>query len=183
LEVSHTSRRKSGSKTSNSGRYEVSHYMVATGSMAWTGPPPHHKEHKEELVFLPLQLERTTGLFLMAGLEKSFQQVIGPLTTFMERSACQFDTVQFLTVADSATANLSMLSRFFSWLQEHSQKLSASAQGQQVPLVLSCFVPCLLHQMARVLVLNLQRQQLTNRMYCLTRIAQQSPMKRSFIRT
>ena len=170
-----------GSKAKQAGRHQIDHYLVASGSMAWSGCGPQHLDRKEDVVFMPLQIERTTGLFLMAGLEMCFQQSIGSLKTF-EDSASKFGLLQFLTVADAAPANVSMLGKLFSWLQDLNSTYSSAHPEQEASLLLACFVPCLLHQLSRVLVLNLERQQLTNKLFCVTRLVQQTPLRKSLIR-
>ena len=171
-----------GSKAKQAGRHQIDHYLVASGSMAWSGCGPQHLDRKEDVVFMPLQIERTTGLFLMAGLEMCFQQSIGSLKTFVEDSASKFGLLQFLTVADAAPANVSMLGKLFSWLQDLNSTYSSAHPEQEASLLLACFVPCLLHQLSRVLVLNLERQQLTNKLFCVTRLVQQTPLRKSLIR-
>lgn len=170
------------SKAKQTGRYEIDHYLVASGSITWTGAGPENADHKEDLVFMPLQIERTSALFLMAGLEICFGQSIGGIKSLVERSLGTFDLLQFLTVADAAAANVSVLAKFFSWLQEFHQKRCSSLPDQKPSLLLARFVPCLLHQLARILVLRLESQQLNSRMFCLTRPIQQTPLKKSLIR-
>lgn len=117
--------------------------MVQTGAVAWSdgGPGPFNKE---ELIFPPLQLTRTTAKFLLRGILYNFQ-FVSPLQEILSKTE-QFRVVQWLVVADAASANCKMLPHFFAFLQKESSNS------------LALYVPCLLHQMARVLVLNLERQ-------------------------
>lgn len=132
-----------GRAMKQTGRAEVASFMVQTGSVAWSdgGPGP---VSKEELVFPPLQLTRTTASFLVRALLYNFQ-FVSPVQEILSETE-QFAAVQWLVVADAAPANCKMLPHLFSFLREETSNS------------LAVYVPCLLHQMARILVVNLERQ-------------------------
>ena len=128
-------------RTKQSGRYEVASFMVGSGCVAWSADD--NTQRKQELVFPPMQLDRTTAPFLTCCILKMFEYII-PVQELLQASADNGQTLQFLLVADSASANCKLIPYLFQFLREHG--------------ALSMFSPCLLHQMARLLVLNLERQ-------------------------
>ena len=109
-----------------------------SGMVAW---PPGRKE---ELVLPPLMVERTSAEYLIAGIIRTLA-FIRSLPDII-RDTGGFEQAQFLAVADSASANCRLLAKLFSYLQ------------QECPVAVGFFSPCLLHQMSRLLVLNLERQ-------------------------
>lgn len=108
-----------------------------TGAVSWPG-------NKEELIFPPLQVDRTTADFLAAGIAHNLA-FVRPLPDLI-KDASLFSQVQFLVVADSASANCKLLPRLFAYLQK------------ELPQSVAFFSPCLLHQMSRLVVMNLERQ-------------------------
>eukprot|EP00435_Cladocopium_sp_Y103_P049034 s1427_g14.t1 len=160
----------SGLTLRQTGRSEVASFLVQTGAVSWTdagGGPVH----KEEVIFPPLQLARTNARYLLKALLCNFQ-FVSPLEEILLETQ-QFPIVQWLVVADAASANCKMLPHLFSYLQ------------QQASNALSVYIPCLLHQMSRVLVQNLERQGVSSPsvwisscpLYCLSRLLQQSTLR------
>lgn len=127
------------------GRYEVANFMVTTGCVGWHGAGPQgHGLHKEELLFVPMELQRQTAQYLVCAIVKNFA-FLCPLLDLLKNVEA-FNSVQFLVTGDSAPANIKALPHLFAFLQSQSPKFLAS------------FSPCLLHQLSRVLVLNMERQ-------------------------
>lgn len=116
--------------------------MVGSATVAWQHGST--QQRREEVVLPPLEVGRTSAKFLLCGLLKMFDYICPMLDLMKETEA--FQCVQWLVVADSATANLKALPRLFAFLQRRS--------GNS----LAWFSPCLLHQCARLLVMNLERQ-------------------------
>lgn len=117
--------------------------MVTTGAMVWSDSVGAMRT--EELVFAPLQLARTTATFLIHGFVRNFG-FLAPLDKYVEEASKKFRLVQFQCVCDSATANCKALPHLFSWLKSKSDRCVSS------------FTPCMLHQLSRILVMNLERQ-------------------------
>ena len=135
------------------GRAEVASFLVQTGAIAWADQAGGFV-HKEELIFPPLQLARTNSKFLLRALLYNFQ-FVSPLQEILSETS-QFAIVQWLVVADAATANCKMLPHLFAFLQKET--------GNS----LAVYAPCLLHQMARVLVLNLERPGVSSPSVCMS---------------
>lgn len=128
------------------GRFEISSYMITTGGVSWSernGSTSTISKHKEEIILPPIRLDRITAGYLISGLIWSFQHVC-PIQELMEVVSNNFRVVQVLFVADSASANWKALPLFCAWLAKFG--------------AISTFTPCLLHQMARCIVLNLERE-------------------------
>ena len=127
------------------GRYELASFMVTTGCVGWHALESEgHGFHKEELLFVPLELQRCTAQFLVHAIVKNFS-FLCPLLDLLKKVET-FSCVQFLVTGDSAPANCKALPHIFSFLQSQS------------PNCLASFSPCLLHQLSRMLVLNMERQ-------------------------
>lgn len=118
--------------------------MVATGAIGWRDLSDLDQHHKESLALPPVKLDRTAASYLIAGLLRIFKFVC-PMEELLEKARQNFGVIQILCVCDSASANCRALPRLFSWLQT------------QAPCLCS-FSPCLLHQLARCLVMALERQ-------------------------
>ena len=121
-------------------------FMVTTGCVEWRGPGD--SRCKEELLFAPLELERTTAQFLVHAIAKNFA-FLCPLLELLKKAET-FSSIQFLVTGDSAPANCKALPLLFAFLQTES------------PQCLASFSPCLLHQLARLLVLNMERQNVSS---------------------
>lgn len=135
-------------RTSKStGRYQVANFMVTTGIIAWSDSGD--KPHAEEMVLPPLQLERTGSSYIIRGLVKCFG-FIGSLDQLLEKGTKEFDLIQVQCVCDAASANMKALPRLFTWLQAKSEHC------------VSTMSPCLLHQLSRVLLMNLERQMVSS---------------------
>lgn len=99
---------------------------------------------KEEVVFPPVEISQCSAPFLACAITRNWQLVRAlPQLAIDGRN---FTQTQFLVVADSATANCAFLPKFFGYLQK------------ELPQSVAFFSPCLLRQMSRLLVLNLERQ-------------------------
>ena len=122
--------------------------MVTTGTVAWCDHQAGHTR-TEDLVFPPLQLARTTATYLIGGLLRNLRYLTS-LDKLVDDAAEKFSLILFQCVCDSATANTKALPRLFSWLQARSEKC------------VGAFAPCLLHQMSRILVMNLERQSVSS---------------------
>ncbi len=142
--------------------------MVSTGFASW-----QHSggSWREEFIMPPVQLDSTKSKQLAAGLTLSLDRhLLGMgLEVWMDVIARKFATLQICVVADSAAANLKLLWKFMAYMQ---------LQGKRVEsLVLGYFNPCLLHQLARVLVMNLERAALHASLYSITRLNQHTPLR------
>ena len=118
--------------------------MVATGVAAWRGEGDPAHFSKSELIFPPLQLQRTSAQFLTRAIVQNFD-FLCPLLDMLKEVG-NFKCVQWRVVADSASANCKALPHLFAYLHNQCGNILAS------------FSPCLLHQLSRILVLNLERQ-------------------------
>ena len=117
--------------------------MVTTGSVNWQLADSGARR-KEELIFPPLQLQRTTAKFLTRAIVHNFGFVC-PLLDML-REGEKFNCMQWLVVADAAAANCKALPHLFTFLLNKCEKSLAH------------YSPCLLHQLARLLVLTLERE-------------------------
>ena len=116
--------------------------MVTTGTVCWSD---QNATRTEDLVFPPLELARNSAAFLVHGLLRGFG-LLEPLDKLVDKAAAKFPMVQFHCVSDAAAANCKALPQLFSWLQARSSNCVATHS------------PCLLHQMSRIVVLNLEHQ-------------------------
>lgn len=132
------------------GRYQVANFMVSSGIIAWSDSG--NQFHAEEMVLPPLELERTASSYIIRGLLKCFG-FIGSLDQFIEKASKEFDLIQVQCVCDAASANMKALPHLFSWLQTKSERC------------VSALSPCLLHQLSRVLLMNLERQMVSSHLF------------------
>ena len=126
----------------NPGQHELVHVMVCTGTVAWEAPG---RQECHPFVFPPLQLEKTNAHQITAGLVASLERhLFGELSidTWLQTVAGKFSKINFLVVADSASANISLTWKLMSFLRQ---------KGDQYNIITTChFHPCCLHQMARI---------------------------------
>lgn len=73
--------------------------------------------------------------------------------TWLRSVGHDYSRVNFFIVADSASSNVKLTWKLLSWLKTQGEHLNV--------LVTSHYAPCLIHQMARILTMNLERQQVT----------------------
>ena len=143
--------------------------MACTGVVSWTRGPALHKE---ELIFPPQPLDRTTANFLGASLVGHFERLFSmPIADFVKLTQSSYKILQWHVVCDAASANMKLVKKFFAFLNGTS-----GASGQ---VVLCTIMPCFLHQMSRIVSMTLERHGLSNQLFCLTRLAQQAPTRRA----
>lgn len=72
-------------------------------------------------------------------------------------------------VGDAATSNVKCMKHLLPWLQE---------QGKRWNLVVSgVFMPCLLHQLSRLIIMDLDRSDLSTPLFSITRLTQHSVLR------
>lgn len=147
------------------GGYEFTQSMVTTGCATIEGPL---KKVKEDLVFPPREVETTRAEHLGAALMSNFEEFVfgKELATFVIEQASRLEGLSFITVGDAAGSNIKLSEQFMSYLKKLGQ-----AQGL---VITSTFSVCVLHQLARILSLHLERQALNAAMYSVSRLHQHS---------
>lgn len=142
--------------------------MACTGVVSWTRGP---LLHKEEMIFPPQPLHRTTANFLGASLVGHFERLFSmPIADFIKLTQSSYKILQWHVVCDAASANMRLVKKLFAFLR------GTSLESGQV--VLCTIMPCFLHQMSRIVSMTLERHNLSNHLFCLTRLAQQAPTRR-----
>lgn len=156
------------------GRHETAHFLTSTGSVSWEDekeslqPPGRVKllyPRKEELMFAPVKVLRTTSKHIVGAILFNLETLCGGrFGDFIHQASNHFDVIQISVCADGATANVRLAKLFFAWFLSKQNMLTNKT------LLLGTFHSCLLHQMARVLVLNLNHQgDLSNKLFSVSR--------------
>ena len=129
------------------GQYEVIHNLVCTGHVSWN---KDGSSQFESFVLPPVQLERTNAPQISAGLCVSLERhLFNKLgwETWLQSLAATYSQLNVFIMADSASANIKLTWRLCSWLQK---------KGKQYGINVSVhYNPCMLHQVARMVVSGL----------------------------
>lgn len=147
----------------NRGSLEFSHSMVMTACV-------HVKDSlgtcKEEVVLPPQELASTKSEHIGCALLRAIEtHLFGrSLDVCVAEMASKFSGLSFVTTGDAASANVKTTERLFCYLQ-------ALGREHAIPIV-SIFTSCNLHQLSRILGLQLERQALTSALYSITRLQQ-----------
>ena len=138
------------------------HSMVMTGSISWTDASC--VERQEELNFPPRKVRSTTAACIGSTLLENFEVYLFgcDFPEAIRQLGSQFSSIGFHCVADSASANLKVVRKLFTYLV---------AKGKEAGVVATCaFTPCLLHQLMRVVLLLLEQKKVAASLYSITRI-------------
>lgn len=157
------------------GGTEYIHSLVCSGTVSWTDALG--KTRAEELNLPPRQVTSTAskqvGPCLLQNLE---QMVFGcSFLEFLEAAKQKYRSVGFSLVADSAKANLKTVRDLMAYVVEQSQACGL--------LVTLHFTPCLMHQVMRVILLNMDHKGLTAAMYSLSRLQLSTTTKEKTFKT
>ena len=148
------------------GGYEMAHSFVCTGCVSWTDVECCSR--KEPLVFPPRQMSNVDAEHIAAALLFNLEQCLfgSSILGFLAKLAKHYRVLHICLVGDAATGNRKVVAQLFHLLTE-------AARQHNVVLTLS-WNPCLLHQCARILLLQLEQRQLSAALYSITRLHQHS---------
>ena len=156
------------------GRYEIVQNLVCCGLVGWAVAGKKFEAH--ELILPCIRLENTASGQIAAGLSRLFEaHVTGTgWQTFLHTISKNFNSIHFAVVADSAASNLRFLRHWLKYLRNMARDASIT--------LTATFCPCLLHQMSRVVDLNLQRQgetgqSLSAALFSISRLSQHSVLR------
>ena len=127
--------------------------------------------------FPPRKLTSTSAAHVGAALLDNFESYLfgQKLPDFLQALANQFQSIGFHCVADSASANIKMIRRLFSYLVQ---------KGKDMGVVITCtFNPCLLHQVMRLVLLLMEQQAVSPALFSITRLQLSSTAKQRTMQT
>ena len=148
----------------HAGAHHFVHNFVTTGSVGWSSP---ESSDCHDFLIPPMQLENTTADQIAAALMLSFERhLFGNLSlqTWLEIIANHFGKIHVCVIADSASANIKLTWRMLSYLQQLGRRNNTTLTAS--------FLPCVLHQLARMVAMNLEKQKVSASLYSLTRLNQ-----------
>eukprot|EP00438_Fugacium_kawagutii_P033552 Skav211086 [mRNA] locus=scaffold2002:157101:157934:+ [translate_table: standard] len=122
---------------------------------------------KEEVTFPCRKLSTTAAQHIGSALVANFEYLFGcQLDQAIQKLASSHACVNFIAVGDAATANLKSIMQLFVYLGELGKTHGIVVTGN--------FSVCLLHQLARILALHIERQALTPALFSISRLHQHS---------
>lgn len=151
------------------GRHEVIHCLVCDGTASWVSESNAHEIH--ETIFPPVQIQNTTSGQIAAALVHLLEtHLFGVrIHAFLRLLAVSFSSLHFHMVADSAAANLRLVAKILQFLSTEGKTCNLS--------VTASFFPCSLHQVARLVIMNLERQKVSAALYSISRLYQSTPLR------
>jgi hypothetical protein len=144
------------------GANEHHHSFVASGTMSWDDD--NMKKQTAELVFAPRKIDTTTadqiGTALVDELER---HVFGmSLEGFISQASHIYGTLDFNLVGDSFSSNIALSGKLQRYVHDQCRT------NNMLPL--SSFEACSLHQLARIVVLILERHKMSASLYSISRL-------------
>ena len=144
------------------GGTEYIHSLVCSGTVSWSDA--EGKTRAEELNLPPRQVTSTASKQVGPALLQTLEQMLFgcSLLEFFQSAKKKYRSVGFSLVADSAKANLKTVRDLMAYVVQ---------QGEACGLLVTLhFIPCLMHQVMRVILLNMDHKGLTAAMYSLSRL-------------
>lgn len=138
----------------SSGSHEIVHNLVCTGHAAWKRGC---ESECHPFIVPPVQLERTTasqiGAGVMVSIERHLLNNVG-FETWLQTLSATYSRLNVFFMADSASANIKLTWKLSAWIQK---------KGKEYGLDVSVhYHPCMLHQVARIIVSGRAACGLTN---------------------
>ncbi|CAE7699024.1 unnamed protein product [Symbiodinium sp. CCMP2592] len=157
------------------GGTEYIHALVCSGTVSWSDA--EGKTRAEELNLPPRQVTSTAAKQVGPALLQTLEQMLFGCSflEFLQSAKKKYRSVGFSLVADSAKANLKTVRDLTAYVVQ---------QGEACGLLVTLhFIPCLMHQIMRVVLLNMDHKGLTAAMYSLSRLQLSTTTKERTFRT
>ena len=150
------------------GRHEVIHNLVSCGTVGWL---TEGEREQHEILFPPVTLQSTTAEQIGAGLCHNFEQHLTTVSwpTLFQQISGSFGAVHFNIVADSAAPNLKLVRHMLQFLCKAGEQAGLCVTG--------VFLPCLLHQVSRIIVVALDRNHVSAPLYSVSRLNQHTVLR------
>ena len=153
------------------GAAEFVNSLVCSACIAWDDL--NHQRQANELVFPPRRIDACDAKQIFRGLVSNFEDFAfgAKFSDFFVEAGKAYSHIHLSAVGDAASANCKGILQFFGHLHDLARRHNV--------VLTSVFSPCLIHQLARILLLHLEQRAVSAALYSITRLHQQAATRKA----